>query len=152
MRLFIAFVMLGVLVNLCHAQTVPSICPIANFSGKTSEFGPRMHPVLKTQRDHNGMDFFVAKGTPVLATADGKVIKAETVKDYGTVVRIQNGSSYQTFYAHLEDVTVGVGETVHQGQVIGHSGNSGLSSEPHLHYEVIDHGKSLNPRDFLARK
>jgi murein DD-endopeptidase MepM/ murein hydrolase activator NlpD len=152
MRTAIILVVLSFVANICLAQTVPSICPIADFQGKTSEFGPRVHPVLNNSSDHNGVDLFVPTGTPVLATAGGKVVQAETVENYGVVVRIQHGAEYRTFYAHLADFTVRVGQKVNKGQLIAHSGNSGLSTGPHLHYEVIKNGTPKNPRDYFTQK
>ena len=152
MRTAAILVMLSVLATICFAQTTPSICPIADFHGKSAEFGHRIHPVLGVDRDHNGIDFFVPCGTPTLATADGKVVQAKTVENYGVIVRIQHRAGLQTFYAHLADFTISVGETVHKGQVIGHSGNSGLTSRPHLHYEVIKNGTAENPREYFAQK
>jgi len=152
MRTLLGIVAVIILTATSLAQNVPSISPIQNFKGATAEFGPRMHPVLQVQRDHQGLDFFVPAGTPVLATADGKVIQADTVGNFGIVIRIENSRSIRTFFAHLADFTVQAGQRVQKGEFIGHSGNTGLSSGPHLHYEVIQAGKCRNPRDFIAQK
>jgi murein DD-endopeptidase MepM/ murein hydrolase activator NlpD len=134
------------------SQSKPSICPIKDFHGKTSEFGKRVHPILKSEQDHNAIDFFVRGGTPVLATADGKVVEAETIENYGTVIRIQHKNHIKTFYAHLSNLAVKAGQTVKCGDVIAYSGNSGVSTGPHLHYEVIQNGVNVNPRKFFASK
>jgi len=152
MRIPTVLLLLAATSTLAFAQSKPSIPPIEGFQGNTVEFGPRMHPILKVEREHSGMDFQCPEGTPVLATADGKVIQAGSIEKYGVVVRLQNGRSIQTFYAHLADVSVTVGQFVHQGEVIGHSGNTGLTAGPHLHYEISENGTPKNPRIFLAKK
>lgn len=140
------------LTTVAFSQSTPSICPIKNFKGKTSEFGKRTHPILKTEQDHNAIDFMVREGTPVLATADGDVTQAETIENYGVVVRIQHLNHIETFYAHLSKIAVKVGQRVKLGQTIAYSGNSGVSTGPHLHYEVVQDGVSVNPRKFMASK
>lgn len=134
------------------SQSTPSICPIEDFKGKTSEFGKRTNPVLKSEQDHKAIDFFVSEGTPVLATADGKVLQAETIDNYGVVVRVQHKNHIETFYAHLSKLAVKAGQSIKRGDIIAYSGNTGLSTGPHLHYEVIQNGVSLNPRKFFAAK
>ena len=138
--------------SLAFSQSKPSICPIKDFKGKTAEFGKRIHPVLKTTQDHNAIDFFVRQGTPVLATADGRVTQAESLDDYGVVVRIQHKDHFESFYAHLSKLAVRVGQAVQCGDIIAYSGNSGVSTGPHLHYEVVQNGVSMNPRNFFASK
>ncbi len=152
MRIPVVLLILACVAPLAFGQSKPSIAPIKDFQGKTVEFGPRMHPILKVERDHNGIDFNCPEGTPVLATADGKVLEAGPVEKYGIVIRLQSGPSIKTFYAHLADVSVKVGQVVHQGEVIGHSGNTGLTAGPHLHYEIIENGIPKNPRLFLAQR
>jgi murein DD-endopeptidase MepM/ murein hydrolase activator NlpD len=149
MRVPIVFVLVATMATLSLSQSTPSILPIANFHGTTVEFGLRIHPMWKVERQHNGLDFQCPLGTPVRAAADGKVIQVGSIENYGVVVRLQNSSSIRTFYAHLADASVAIGQTVHKGEVIGHSGNSGLSAGPHLHYEVIENGIPKNPRLFL---
>jgi murein DD-endopeptidase MepM/ murein hydrolase activator NlpD len=152
MRLATILAAIVFLSSLALSQSKPSICPIKDFKGKTSEFGKRIHPVLKTEQDHNAIDFIVHEGIPVLATADGKVTQAETIDNYGVVVRIQHKNHFETFYAHLSKLGVKVGQAVKCGDIIAYSGNSGVSTGPHLHYEVIQNGVSLNPRKFFASK
>ena len=138
--------------TLALSQSTPSICPIKNFKGKTSEFGKRTHPVLKTEQDHNGIDFIAPTGTRVLATADGDITQAETIETFGVVVRIQHKNHFETFYAHLSKIVVKVGQSVKRGEIIAYSGNSGVSTGPHLHYEVVQNGVAENPRKFMAAK
>ena len=152
MRIPTVLLVLVCMATLVLAQSKPSISQIKDFQGKTVEFGPRMHPILKVEREHSGLDFQCSEGTVVLATADGKVIQAGPIEKYGIVIRLQNGPSIQTFYAHLADVSVRVGQVVHQGEAIGHSGNTGLTAGPHLHYEIVENGTPKNPRIFLAQK
>jgi len=152
MKTFVVVFAVLVTVSLSFSQSTPSISPIRDFKGNTVEFGPKIHPILHVNRAHNGMDFIVPQGTAILATADGIVKEARTVEDYGIVVRIQHAKGIQTFYAHLSSLAVKKGAHVSQGQVIAYSGNTGLSSQPHLHYEVIEAGVRVNPRDFLANK
>lgn len=138
--------------TLTLSQSTPSMCPIKNFKGKTSEFGKRTHPILKTEQDHNGIDFIVPTGTRILATADGHIMQAETIENWGVVVRIQHQDHFETFYAHLSKSVVKVGQTVKRGELIAYSGNSGVSTGPHLHYEVVQNGVNENPRKFIAAK
>ncbi len=152
MRLATILATILFLASLALSQSQPSICPIKNFKGKTAEFGKRIHPVLKTKQEHNAIDFFVREGTPVLATADGNVTQAKTLDNYGVVVRVQHKDHFETFYAHLSKLAVKVGQAVKCGDIIAYSGNSGVSTGPHLHYEVVQNGVSMNPRQFFASK
>jgi len=136
--------------SICLSQSKPSISPIKDFKGETTEHGNQIHPILQIK--HQGIDFFVPLGTPVQATADGMVTQAAKVDNYGVVVRLRHGKTYETVYAHLSKLLVKKGVTVKKGQIIAYSGDSGLSSGPHLHYEVIENGVNLNPREFLAEK
>lgn len=112
-------------------------------------FGMRIHPIMKTQRLHSGLDYYAPIGTSVKASADGKVIfagsKAEEYGNYGVQVIVQHANGYKTRYAHLDQVIVKVGDSVKQGQEIALSGNTGLSKGPHLHYEVIKSGRPIDP-------
>ncbi|MEQ8369869.1 MAG: M23 family metallopeptidase [Alphaproteobacteria bacterium] len=111
----------------------------------SSTFGPRRHPVLGYTRMHQGADFAAPTGTPVYAAGDGVVEMAGTNGGYGRYVRIRHNGSYDTAYAHLSRIAVSAGKRVRQGQVIGYVGTSGLSTGPHLHYEVMHNGIRVNP-------
>lgn len=129
---------------------MPAIMPLKKNQCKlVSGFGSRYHPILHYRRMHTGVDLTARKGTPVYATADGKVTTAgrggKELSGYGVCVVINHGYGYQTLYAHLSDVTVKSGKQVKRGELIGHVGSTGLSSGPHLHYEVIQNGKKVNP-------
>ena len=126
----------------------PAIQPISNKDLKrtSSGFGMRYHPILKIRKMHNGMDFVSPIGTPIYATADGKVqISSESFHGYGKYVRIDHGYGYKTAYAHLNELKVKVGQTIKRGDIIGTLGNTGLSTGPHLHYEVIYNNKFVDP-------
>jgi len=125
------------------------ICPVKNYKTVSKQFGKVIHPVLNVSMQHEGIDFDVPVGTPVLAASAGKVIEAETIAGYGTVVKIQHAQRTQTFYAHLSKLAVKKGQTVERGEVIAYSGRSGLSSGPHLHYEVIVKGKPVDPSGYI---
>ena len=114
-------------------------------------YGMRMHPVLKTRKMHNGMDFKAERGTPVYATADGVVEYAGYRKGsgFGNLVVLQHNFGFKTYYAHLQKVLVKSGTFVHKGQQIALSGNSGRSTGAHLHYEVRFMYRPLNPGPFL---
>lgn len=116
----------------------------------TSSFGPRVHPVLGYTRIHKGTDFAVPVGTAVYASGDGVVDFVGPHGGHGNFIRIRHSPDLQTAYAHLSSYAPGVvvGATVRQGRAIGASGNTGLSSGPHLHYEVIVDGAQVDPMAF----
>ena len=126
---------------------IPSIQPISNsqLTRLASGYGMRMHPILKVRRMHAGIDFSAPQGTPIYATADGKVFKASQMGTAGLVVEIDHGYGYQTKYMHMVKFAVHVGDQVKRGDVIGYVGNTGLSTAPHCHYEVWKDGKHVNP-------
>ena len=107
----------------------------------------RLHPILKVRRPHLGVDYGAPRGTPIVATADGKVIRASRKGGYGKTVILRHGQNYRTLYAHLSRYAKGVrkGKWVKKGQVIGYVGSTGLSTGPHLHYEIHVDGKARNP-------
>jgi murein DD-endopeptidase MepM/ murein hydrolase activator NlpD len=111
----------------------------------TSSFGYRYHPILHFGRMHKGIDFGAAWGSPIVATADGQVIRAGWSGGYGRQVRIAHGGGIVTTYNHMSSIAAAPGTLVRQGQVIGYVGSSGLSTGPHLHYEVLKDGVAVNP-------
>lgn len=111
--------------------------------------GRRMNPFLKAYVLHNGLDLLAARGTPVFASAGGTVKSASFSRSSGNTVRIEHAGGYETVYAHLESMKVHSGQKVRAGERIGTSGMSGKASAPHLHYEVLRDGVSLNPVDYL---
>ena len=131
---------------------IPAIQPIANRDLKrmASGYGYRVDPVYNVRTFHKGMDFTCEKGTPVHATADGVVESAKWQRGYGYTVVIDHGYGYKTLYAHLLDKNFMVkkGQKVVRGEQIAKSGNSGKSTGPHLHYEVIVKGVHENPVNY----
>ncbi|MGA9794107.1 MAG: M23 family metallopeptidase [Rhizomicrobium sp.] len=113
----------------------------------TSGFGMRFHPVLGYTRMHKGIDFGVPVGTPVMAAGSGKVTFEGRANGYGNFLKIDMGNGWGTGYAHLSRFAPGVhiGSSVRQGQVVAYSGNTGLTTGPHLHYEIYEHGTQVNP-------
>ncbi len=112
----------------------------------SSSYGKRKHPILGYTKMHTGTDFAAPKGTPIMASGDGKVTKAGWCGGGGNCVKIKHNRTYQTVYAHMSKFGKGIkkGKMVKQGQIIGYVGSTGLSTGPHLHYEVIENGKKIN--------
>ena len=112
----------------------------------SSSFGMRKHPILGYNKMHKGTDFAAPKGTPVMASGNGKIIKARWCGGGGNCIKIKHNSTYSTVYAHLSAFARGIksGKRVKQGEVIGYVGSTGMSTGPHLHYEVIENGKKIN--------
>ena len=112
----------------------------------SSSFGMRKHPILGYNKMHRGTDFAAPEGTPVMASGDGKVIRARWCGGGGNCIKIKHNSTYSTVYAHLKNFARGIkeGKKVTQGQIIGYVGSTGMSTGPHLHYEVIINGKKVN--------
>ena len=112
----------------------------------SSSFGMRKHPILGYNKMHQGTDFAAPEGTPIMASGDGKVIRARWCGGGGNCIKIKHNSTYSTVYAHLKNFARGIkeGARVRQGQIIGYVGSTGMSTGPHLHYEVIINGKKVN--------
>ena len=127
------------------------IKPIA-YNKITSPFGMRVHPISGKVKGHTGIDLKASIGTPVRATANGTVTKAEYYSGYGKYICINHSSTLKTAYAHLSKINVRPGQHVMQGQIIGYTGNTGYSSGPHLHYEVIKGGKFINPLSYVKKE
>ncbi len=106
----------------------------------------RMHPILKIRRPHQGVDYVAPAGTPVSATADGKVTFAGHKGQYGRLVVVRHRNGYETCYGHLSRIRTRNGATVSQGQVIGYVGSSGMATGPHLHFELRQNHRPVNPR------
>ncbi len=112
----------------------------------SSSFGMRKHPILGYNKMHQGTDFAAPEGTPIMASGDGKIIRARWCGGGGNCIKIRHNSTYSTVYAHLKNFARGIkeGKRVKQGQIIGYVGSTGMSTGPHLHYEVIINGKKVN--------
>lgn len=128
--------------------SIPSRMPVPGAS-LTSGFGMRIHPVLGGRRGHKGIDLAMPTGTPIFATADGVVSKAERFSSYGLYVSLEHGADIQTRYGHMSRINVAAGQAVHKGDVIGYVGSTGRSTGPHLHYEVRIAGAAVNPVPYL---
>lgn len=132
--------------------SIPSIQPVANKELKriASGYGYRIHPVHKVRKFHRGVDFTAPTGTEVFATGDGKIVKASrSRRGYGNKIVIDHGYGYESLYAHLSTIDVKKGQIVKRGEKIGTVGSSGLSTAPHLHYEVHHEDKAINPINFF---
>ena len=112
----------------------------------SSSFGMRKHPILGYNKMHRGTDFAAPEGTPIMASGDGKIIRARWCGGGGNCIKIKHNSTYSTVYAHLSKFASGIkeGVRVKQGRIIGYVGSTGMSTGPHLHYEVIENGKKIN--------
>lgn len=117
----------------------------------TSPFGMRVHPVFKTKTVHTGIDIKASKGTPVKAAERGEVLFAGWLRGFGQVVIIDHGGDLITVYAHLSSMDVSEGERVTRGQMIGRVGNTGVTTAPHLHFEVREGSKAVDPLNYLGR-
>ncbi|HPH21474.1 MAG TPA: M23 family metallopeptidase [Haliscomenobacter sp.] len=150
---------LDTIINLANAKenmlaSLPSIKPVrsdklSKMVGLLSGFGYRIHPVYKVPRMHYGLDFTAPKGTPIQATGDGVVKKAEYHSGYGKCVIISHGYGYETLYAHMSSIEVRAGQKVKRGHQLGKVGSTGTSTAPHCHYEVHLKGKQVNPIHYV---
>jgi len=131
--------------------SIPAIQPISNSDLKrmSSGFGMRFHPIYKTPKFHHGMDFTAPTGTEIYATGQGVVEKTEiNSRGYGNHVVVNHGYGYKTLYGHMSRIAAKPGQKINRGDVIGYVGNTGASSAPHLHYEVIKDNVKINPVNF----
>ena len=117
--------------------------------GLSSSFGMRMHPIFKTLKQHKGIDIRAAIGTPVRATGDAVVKEIGFAKNTGNYIVLEHNHRFSTRYYHLSEINVYTSEIVSTGTLIGKVGNTGLSSAPHLHYEIIDHGGAIDPMECI---
>lgn len=129
-------------------KCIPAIKPCEGTLSENS-FGMRLHPILGYMKMHNGVDIITDIGTPVHVTGNGVVTYVGTRNGFGLIVEIDHGFGYKTIYGHLSSANVVEGQSLKRGDFIAYSGNSGLSSGPHLHYEVLHNGINLNPAEFL---
>lgn len=135
-------------------EALPAIWPINKnlLRGNIGAFGRRVHPIFKYVHNHDGADFAAPKGSEVYATAQGVVISSgASGNGYGTEVMLDHGFGYKTRYAHLSKTLVKVGQEIKRGMEIGKVGNTGNSTSPHLHYEVIYRGRPVNPLNYFSK-
>lgn len=132
--------------------SIPAIQPISNkyLRHQPSGYGWRTHPIYKKAEFHPGMDFAANTGTEIYATGDGVIERADDMaQGYGNHVVIDHGFGYKTLYGHMSKMAVTVGQKVKRGQLIGYVGSTGLSTAPHVHYEVHKNGEKINPINFF---
>lgn len=131
-----------------QAEVMPAGRPVGK-GWLSSNFGTRTDPFTGKQRFHNGVDFAGKEGSEIIAVGAGVVTWAGKRYGYGNLVEINHGNGYVTRYGHCKEVLVKVGETVKKGQAISTVGSTGRSTGPHLHFEVIVNGRTVNPRKYL---
>jgi murein DD-endopeptidase MepM/ murein hydrolase activator NlpD len=131
-----------------RSVSIPSRIPVEGVR-LTSDFGMRWHPVTGGRHAHKGVDLAGPIGTPVHATADAVVGKAEWFSSYGLYVALEHGGDIETRYGHMSRLNVYAGQHVHKGDVIGYIGTTGRSTGPHLHYEVRISGVAVNPIPYM---
>ena len=131
------------------AVAVPSINPV-DIMKFSSGYGYRNAPTRGASRNHKGIDIPGAIGTPIYATADGFIGRAEWVGGYGKLVEINHGNAVQTRYGHLSAMNVAPGQRIRKGDILGYMGSTGRSTGSHLHYEVRIAGEAINPTAFLS--
>ncbi|CAZ97238.1 M23 family metallopeptidase [Zobellia galactanivorans] len=119
--------------------------PSKSFKRISSGYGMRKHPILKKNKFHYGLDLAARKGTPIYASAHGKVVKAEFSSGYGNYVVIDHDYGYKTLYGHMMVSKVKINQKVKQGAIIGFVGSTGRSTGPHLHYEILKKNKKIDP-------
>ena len=129
--------------------SVPSRMPLEQ-ARVSSSYGMRDHPVLRKRARHNGIDLAAPSGTPIYATADGIVERANYFGSYGNYIQIGHGNAIETRFAHLSRIVVKDGAQVRKGDLIGFVGSTGRSTGPHLHYEVRIDGNPVDPRPFMV--
>lgn len=136
-------------------SSIPAIQPISNkeLTRLASGYGMRIHPIYKLKRMHTGIDFSAPRGTPIYATGDGviKLVRNNGPSGYGKEIIVDHGYGYETRYAHMQDFNVKRGQKVKRGECIGYVGNTGASTAPHCHYEVIKDGKTVDPVHYFFR-
>jgi len=131
----------------------PSIAPVEMAKAKISSgYGERLHPVTHKKQMHLGIDLILPQGEPVMSTADGVVVESVNDEYRGNYVIVKHDEIYTTSYSHLESAKVKAGDKIQKGQLLGYVGSTGkLSTEPHLHYEVLKNGKNVDPEDYLPK-
>ncbi len=132
-----------------QAIAIPSRRPVDNMR-LTSSFGTRADPFNGRRARHNGIDIPGAVGTPIYATADGTIGRAQRLGGYGNYVEIEHGNAIQTRYGHLSAIAVVSGQRIRRGDILGYMGSTGRSTGSHLHYEVRIAGAPVNPTPFIA--
>ena len=131
-------------------SAMPSIWPCRGHY--SSPFGYRIHPVYGYSRFHSGVDITASYGTPIKATAAGRVVTSGWLGGYGNTIEIDHGNGLKTLYGHCSSLAVGRGAFVKKGQVVAYVGSTGVSTGPHVHYEVSRSGSQINPDPYMKQK
>lgn len=137
--------------QLAWLNTLPTGTPVKGGYNLSSGYGLRIDPFTQAMAKHEGLDFAAPVGTPIIASAHGVISRAGWDSQYGNVVEINHAEGFKTRYAHASQLLVRTGQTVKKGDMIAKVGNTGRSSGPHLHYEVIRAGAHINPANMLPR-
>lgn len=134
-------------------EAIPIVWPLdrTKLRGKVGAFGYRFHPIQRVRKMHDGVDLSGPTGLPIYSTSNGKVVVSGRESGYGLTVVVDHGYGYKTRYAHLNKIRVKKGQVVRRGEQIGDLGNTGRSTGPHLHYEVIYRNHHVNPINYLKR-
>ena len=133
-------------------EHLPTLWPLDRSKmRRLGKYGPRIHPILKTRKIHTGIDMSGPTGLPIYATGNGVITSPVKRGGYGLQVLVDHQFGYKTRYAHLSKILVKEGQSVKRGDVIGLLGNTGRSTGPHLHYEIIHRGQHVNPINYLNR-
>lgn len=135
--------------DLMRIDNGPSIYP--TFGRISDGWGTRIHPFYDRLAFHYGLDFANKIGTPIYATSDGEIILTGYDPEYGKLIKIKHANNFETRYGHLYNFQVSIGDKVRKGQIIAFMGSTGMSTGPHLHYEVIQNGIKVNPANYLNR-
>lgn len=135
--------------DLIRIDNGPSIYP--TFGRLSDGWGTRLHPFYNRLAFHYGIDFANKIGTPIYATSDGEVILTGYDPEYGKLIKIKHSNNFETRYGHLYNFQVSIGDKVRKGQIIAMMGSTGMSTGPHLHYEVLQNGAKVNPANYLNR-
>jgi murein DD-endopeptidase MepM/ murein hydrolase activator NlpD len=133
-------------------SSIPNIQPISNkdLERTASGWGYRIHPIYKIKKFHYGIDFTAPTGTDIYVTGDGTIEQIESShRGYGNSIIVNHGYGVKTLYAHLDHFNVKQGQKVKRGEIIGYVGNTGLSTAPHLHYEVLRNSEKVNPINYF---
>jgi murein DD-endopeptidase MepM/ murein hydrolase activator NlpD len=132
------------------AALEPPLSPLVGAAARSSGFGARAHPISGQQHFHNGVDYAAPSGTPVRAILDAEVVFAGPKGGYGNLVELRHAGGTTTLYAHLDSIDVQVGDRIARGSLLGSVGSTGQSTGPHLHFEVRQGDKPIDPEAFLA--
>lgn len=140
----------AVFVPMAAVRTIAFSAPIQGYA-VNSRFGLRRLSFERRARMHEGLDYAAPAGTPILAAAEGRVLRTGTSSSYGRFVEVEHANGVTSFYAHMSRIAVSEGDTLAAGETIGAVGSTGRSTGPHLHFEIRRDGEQIDPEDFLGQ-